>query len=274
MFSPHSKPNVQAFISYSRADWKCIETLAFEFRCAGIITWVDIENIRPGDRWRPTILGAVRASSAFVFCISPFSLESGRTIWELEEALSSGLLIFPVMIEPTPVAALPEALKQYQILELFREPPATGPKRAAQELGRLLGLPLMEVPVFESGHDIFDTLILRIGNFCNALAPQLFLVNDLTDRDVLNDQAVTTFDRGTVATITGWLKRCSTTYVVVGEGANCTELGLLCGLATAILGAKRVIVVGAPSGLPTASKISHLLGTRLIDRSQLTSNPP
>jgi hypothetical protein len=258
--------NLQAFISYSRADWRHVETLAREFRCAGITTWVDIENMRPGDQWEPAIRGAIRSSRAFVFCISPLSLESGRTFRELETALSHGLIVFPVMIERTPLDALPEVLRRHHILELFRDPPSIAAKRAAKELACALGLPAPESSADVSGHDTIDALILRIGDFDNALAPSDFLDRHLSDNAVVVDRSVMPLDSATFATIAEWLSRCSGAYIVLGDGSTTDEIALICGLASAILGGRRLHLVCTPAGLPLASKIAHLVQARLIKR--------
>jgi hypothetical protein len=259
------KQNVQTFISYSRADWTYVQKLACEFRCAGIATWVDIENIKPGDQWRPTIHAAIRASRAFVFCISPFSLESSRTSWELAEAVSLGLIVFPVMIDPTPIEKLPEALKERQILELFREPPLRGPKRAARELRRMLGMPFSRVLALESDRDAIDVLVLRLGDFGAILDPNSLLGGEAEGNRSVVEKTVAFLDRATFASITEWLKRCSLACIFVGNDARADEVGLICGLASAILGSKRVVIVSTLAALPVASKVSQLLLTRLVE---------
>jgi hypothetical protein len=258
--------NLQAFISYSRADWRFVENLAREFRCAGVATWVDIENMRPGDHWEPAIRGAIRSSRAFVFCISPLCVESGRTFRELETALSLGLEVFPVMIEPTPIDALPEALRRRHIVQLFRDPPSIACKRAAEQLARLLGLSLPENTAFASDHNTIDALILRIGDCGDAPSPKDFLNRDWNDNPVIVERAVTPLDGANFATITEWLNRCSAAYILIGEAAASDEIALVCGVAFAILGGRRLSFVCTPTSLPIASKFAHLVQARLIER--------
>jgi hypothetical protein len=253
----------QAFISYSRADWTYVEILAREMRAVGISTWVDIENIRPGDQWRPTIELAIKTSRAFVFCVSPFSLESHRTYWEFEEALSKGLIIFPVMIEPTPIEMVPERLRRYQFLELFRDPPSLGAKRAARELGRLLGLQLADLPTLQAP-DPIDALFLRFGNFESRIEPLSLLACEIDQDAAVVDLTVSNLDRTGFRVITERLEHCRFVYALVGEAVNTDEFALICGTASVILGPKRVCLIGASDGAAIASKLADLLQARFI----------
>jgi hypothetical protein len=262
------QPNLQAFISYSRADWRDVEALARELRYAGIATWVDTENIRPGDEWEATIRGAIRSSRAFVFCISRFSLQSSRTPAELASAIEHGLLLFPVMIEPTPIETLPDALKQRHILQLFRDPPSIALKRAAKELAGLLGLAVPGDSGIEGSPDAIDVLILRIGDDEAAVPSTCFVNRDMGGDSVVVERRLAPLDRAQVTTISEWLKRSSLAYIVMGNGARIDDVALICGVASTVLGGRRVNLVCTPSNLTVASKISQLIQARLIEYSQ------
>jgi len=257
--------NSQAFISYSRADLRFVESLAREFRHAGIATWVDVENLRPGDRWEPAIRVAIQSSRAFVFCISPLSVASGNTFVELRAALSLGLIVFPVMIEPTPLDSLPEALRELQIIQLFRDPPSIACKRAAAELARLLGLPMSGNDGFAGDHDTIDALIIRVGSCNRAPAPRDFLPGDFSDGMVILDREVAPLGSATLTTIAEWLNRCGAVYIVVGEGPASDEIGALSGAAFAILGRNRLNFVCTRDSLPVATKLADLFQARLIE---------
>jgi hypothetical protein len=256
--------NSQAFISYSRADLRFVENLAREFRHTGIATWVDVENLRPGDRWEPAIRVAIRSSRAFVFCISPLSVASGNTFVELKAALSLGLIVFPVMIEPTSLDSLPEALRELQIIQLFRDPPSIACKRAAAELARLLGLPTSAGNGFAADHDTIDALIIRVGACNRVPAPQDFLPRDFTDGMVVLDREVASLGSAALTTIAEWLNRCGAVYIVVGEGPASDEIGALSGAAFAVLGRNRLNFVCTPDTLPIAAKLADLFQARLI----------
>jgi TIR domain len=253
----------QAFISYSRADWTYVEILAREMRAVGISTWVDIENIQPGDQWRPTIETAIKTSRAFVFCISPFSLESHRTYWEFEEALAKGLLIFPVMIESTPIEMIPERLRRYHFLEFFRDAPALGAKRAARELGRLLGLQLADLPALQA-LDPIDALVLRFGSFESRIEPRSLPACKIDQDAVVMDFTVSNLDHTDFKVITDRIEQCRFVYALVGEAANTDELALICGTASAILGPKRVYLIGAFGGAAIAARLANLLQARFV----------
>jgi hypothetical protein len=260
--------NLQVFISYSRADLRYVENLAREFRCAGITTWVDVENLQPGDRWEPAIRAAIRSSQAFVFCISPLSVASGNTFTELNAALSLGLIIFPLMIEPTPIDSLPEALRQRQIVQLFRDPPSIAAKRAAIQLARLLGLPSPENNTFIADNNSIDALIIRVGSRDRDLALEDFLPGRSPDKLVVVDRTATPLGSANFAAIVEWLHRCASAYIVLGDAPVDDETGAVSGVAFAILGGKRLSFVCTRAGLSTASKLAHLFQAKLIECRQ------
>jgi hypothetical protein len=86
---------VHIFISYSRADWLYVQELARAIRRRGVATWVDIENLLPGETWAPAVNGAIDASVGFIFCISPLGIESQYSSRELRRALNAGSRSFP-----------------------------------------------------------------------------------------------------------------------------------------------------------------------------------
>ncbi len=265
------EPNPQAFISYSRADWRYVENLAREFRCAGIATWVDIENMRPGDHWEPAIRSAIRSSHAFVFCISPLCMESGRTFRELEAALSLGLIIFPVMIEPTPIDALPEALKRRHIVQLFRDPPSIASKRAAEQLARALGPPPPENTPTVTGRDTIDALILRIGDSGRPIPADDFLHPDWGSQ-VIVDRKIMPLDSANFTTIAEWLLRCSAAYIVLESTPAKEAVALVSGVAFAILGGRRLNFVCTVASLDVATEFADLMQARLIEWSAETKS--
>jgi hypothetical protein len=262
--------NLQAFISYSRADWRDVEDLARELRYAGIATWLDTENIRPGDEWEATIRSAIRSSRAFVFCISRFSLQSRRTPAELASAIEHGLLLFPVMIEPTPIETLPDVLKQRHILQLFRDPPSIALKRAAKELARLLGVIVPGESGFEGSRDTIDVLILRLGDDEAGVSSTCFVNRDMGEDPVIVEKRLAPLDRAQVTTISEWVKRSSLVYIVMGNGAIIDDVALVCGIASTVLGGRRVNLVSTPTNRAVASKLSQLIQARLIEYSQPT----
>jgi hypothetical protein len=67
------------FFSYSRGNLLAVRSVAAELRRLGYRTWLDLENLRPGERWREAIERAMAASEAMIYCISRLSQESAWT---------------------------------------------------------------------------------------------------------------------------------------------------------------------------------------------------
>ena len=74
--SPADLATKSVFISCSRADLGPVRALALALRRTGLRTWMDLEDLRPGQRWKDAIGSALAAADAMVFCLSALSLES------------------------------------------------------------------------------------------------------------------------------------------------------------------------------------------------------
>src|ERR1700751_1106176 len=65
-----------AFFSYARVDAEVVRLFARELDLAGIRVFLDLDFLRPGERFETAILAKVRSASALTFFASPSSLQS------------------------------------------------------------------------------------------------------------------------------------------------------------------------------------------------------
>lgn len=128
------------FISYSRADIRPVCSLVAALKEFGFTTWLDFEDLKPGETWKEAIRTALSRANAFVFCISPMSVRSAWTSVELRMAEQQGLAILPVMLRSVPIAELPPGLGERQVLDMERWPPSSAPHLAAKQIAEALGL--------------------------------------------------------------------------------------------------------------------------------------
>src|SRR5271165_3535384 len=131
------------FFSYARVDVSTVQLFAQELRSHGIQVLLDIEFLKPGERWDKVILDNVRSADALVFFVSPPSLQSK---WVGAELLAFGQasdkVIFPVLINGAGYHNLPFDLARYQALLVENDSaiPAAA-DRLAEALGSFLHRP-------------------------------------------------------------------------------------------------------------------------------------
>jgi hypothetical protein len=87
------------FISYASADRPFVQGLSADVSAAGIETWVDREDLVPGDRWRGEIVAAIEACEALVVVLSRASSASREVPREVEAADRRRKRIIPVIKE-------------------------------------------------------------------------------------------------------------------------------------------------------------------------------
>jgi hypothetical protein len=129
------------FFSYSRGNLLIVRSVAGELRRLGYRTWLDLESLRPGERWREAIARAMAASDAMVFCISRLSLESSWTSVELLAARERGLPVVPLLIDDVDIEQLPPALRELHLIGTTCWAPQDVPSLAAQAIARSVGRP-------------------------------------------------------------------------------------------------------------------------------------
>ena len=91
----HSKLNV--FISYSRDDLEFSDQLQMALDLTGFGTSIDRHGILGGEDWKTRLGNLIRDADTIVFVLSPSSARSEICAWEVEEAVSLGKRIVPVV---------------------------------------------------------------------------------------------------------------------------------------------------------------------------------
>jgi DNA polymerase III delta prime subunit len=138
----------QIFISYAREDAQAASQLAEWLRRAGYITWVDRENLLPGERWDWAITKALRESAAVIICWSSHSIskrgflqkEIKIALERADEKLTDDLYILPVRLDECP---MPDGLSRFQWVDLFGENTLEARDkllRALEEAAKRMGL--------------------------------------------------------------------------------------------------------------------------------------
>ena len=87
------------FISYASEDRAFVQSLSADVVSAGIDTWVDREDLVPGDRWRGEIVAAIDECKALVVVVSRASDSSREVPREVEAADRRDKTIIPVIKE-------------------------------------------------------------------------------------------------------------------------------------------------------------------------------
>jgi hypothetical protein len=75
------------FISYSREDKDFVRHLDAALKKRNRENWVDLEDIRPTEEWMASGYSGIEGADAFVFVISPESIESKSCLQELAHAI-------------------------------------------------------------------------------------------------------------------------------------------------------------------------------------------
>ena len=234
----NSKPTV--FISYSRANLAVVQSIAAQLRACGVGTWMDLENLKPGERWKTAIESALTRIDAFVFCLSPLGLESAWTSVELDMALARQIPIVPVLVEAMPIAALPPVLQEFQVLDVSACPLRELPRAAAHAIAHALGI--------QGGVGVSNTLGFDRQLVVLAGAPVLANVRtELAALGIDSIRAITCqiqrLDAPLLSDISGRADLASRAVLVVGADADRGLAHLLIGALAARVGPRRLTVI-------------------------------
>ena len=120
------------FLSYSSKDKPWVSEFVSALRTGGVQAWFDVADIAPGERWQEKIQEALRESGTLVIVLSPNSIESPWTFFELGAAVADKKKIIPVLLEDVDLARIPVALRQFQVLR--ENSPKEAGKRVAEAL--------------------------------------------------------------------------------------------------------------------------------------------
>lgn len=89
------------FISYNQADADFAENLCTHLEQAGIETWMDRDNLKPGQNWSEDIDRGIRTSFAVVVVMSPEARASEYVTYEWSAAIGAGIPVIPAVVKDT-----------------------------------------------------------------------------------------------------------------------------------------------------------------------------
>ena len=98
-------------MSYSRKDETFVSQLTPAIAARGWETWVDVDAIRPSEKWMPSIEAAIDRAEAILVVVSPNSLASRICGKEVEHAAKQQKRLIPVVYEDVSFG-VPEALQE------------------------------------------------------------------------------------------------------------------------------------------------------------------
>ena len=107
MRAPQS-PNI--FISYSREDVGIVEYVVQVLELAGAAVWVDIRQLKYGQRWRHEVVEAIAKSDRVIVFWGKHAAASEEVLAEIQIATDLQKLIVPVSLDGE---ALPPNLKEF-----------------------------------------------------------------------------------------------------------------------------------------------------------------
>jgi hypothetical protein len=234
----------RVFVSYSRADLVHVLSVVSALRRVGLETWIDIDNLKPGERWKIAIEAALADADAMIFCLSPLSVESAWTSVELKFALDRGVTIVPLMIHRVRHELLPGPIKERHILDMELWPAKTATAHAARAIVTAIGaeelLPLHD-PSYET-HPI-RTICVSLGKWAPA-ERDLFQLSTLdADAGHARHWRVKAVSAPILADILAHTKHAARAIITVDEHADPRAANVVIGAVAACLGEWRLTVV-------------------------------
>lgn len=109
---------MKIFLSYASQDIESAKAIYLALRDQGHRVFFDRAELPAGDEYHNRIRVAVENSRLFLFLISPNAIDAGSyTLTELDIAEKAGKKILPVILEITPLEALPAPIKGITFLQ-------------------------------------------------------------------------------------------------------------------------------------------------------------
>ena len=105
------------FISYARSDTESARELVRSLDAAGVRSWLDVEEIQPGERWAARIQDELREARVMVVLLTPDSLKSQWTFFEVGAAVADGKTIIPFLSKGIEPEDVPPILRNFQWIQ-------------------------------------------------------------------------------------------------------------------------------------------------------------
>ncbi|MBZ0284132.1 MAG: toll/interleukin-1 receptor domain-containing protein, partial [Anaerolineae bacterium] len=122
---------MRLFISYAHVDKFQVSQLVDVLREADYDPWFD-HKLMPGHDWKAELYKAIERCDAFLYALTPESVQSEWCQWEFGQAVHLGKPVIPVLMQSK--TDLPPAIAHLQYVD-FTEGPT--PKSVARLLGGL-----------------------------------------------------------------------------------------------------------------------------------------
>ncbi|NEP19823.1 MAG: TIR domain-containing protein [Leptolyngbya sp. SIO4C1] len=87
------------FASYAREDYSAVKPILEAIRQEGVDVWLDIEALKPGDRWNDQIADALDRATGLLVFLSSVSTRSQSVRRELQAFSTARRLIIPVVLD-------------------------------------------------------------------------------------------------------------------------------------------------------------------------------
>lgn len=114
--------SMKLFLSYPSAQRPLAEQLALALEAEGHDVFIDRADLKAGEAFHQRLRESIQQADAFVFLVTPASVAAGSyALAELNFAQQRwrrpGGHVLPVMVEPTPIEALPHYLSAVTVLQ-------------------------------------------------------------------------------------------------------------------------------------------------------------
>lgn len=238
------------FISYSRADLAQVRPLAMALRRSGIATWMDLDDLQPGQRWKDAIGAALLAADAMVFCISRLSLDSAWTGVEIGRARALAKPVIPVAMESIDGLHLPDSLADLHVHDMSRHPPRHAAALTARGIAGTLCIGLPDWPDAVMGEAVADELhvTMRAPPTCDARADSL----DFSRPDLIR-----------IADLLHGASTARRAVLSVDMATDAAQLGLVLGTLCQAFGQSRVTLCVSGPARDSLVTLARLAGVAL-----------
>lgn len=128
----NEKEHYDVFLSYSHNDSAWVKEFVTTLKSAGITTWFDADDIKPGDNWQSAIQQALRESNTLVLVLSKNNVNSPWTFFELGAAVADKKRIIPVLAGDLDISQIPLLVRNFQMLHT--QSPSEAGKKVAEAI--------------------------------------------------------------------------------------------------------------------------------------------
>ncbi len=248
------------FISYSKKDAGFAFKLADDLEKQGFSVWIDRE-IGGGERWRSSIIKALREANEVVVVLTPDARESE---WVMHEgSVASGLEkpIYPLLLQPVP--KLPIWMEELQYIDFVRNDYDTALKSLLNVLtppNPLQDLLDQQVSTYRQTNDLIGEALLRVldeGRDSLTITPEAEALIERSKRAVAYRRRLIRGGMGVVAL----LVIIAILSAITAIGANASADVVRNNLATVQAEAALAVTAAAEAGtrIESANKLFELL---------------